>query len=262
MVIALVGGTGSACSVKNGTGELHGSLNVPGCSFSNGIPQPLKYTPPYSQNLEFFAGVPFDSTTPRFPANQVSLRMQPSSTRLEFADALKFWVRNSYEVGRCIRGRVNPDGTPDWDLALCDRSVLGPSGEGRLFVGTEDETVTSAFVLFYTCPQALPSAVALGSCAGGSCPDVAVCPGRGSWIAFSEFGSALPPGNLPPPKDELRSDFKIQNGEPIEASAFHIELCDHGTVDAVLNREFPIPTPAITGMLDGSFRFALQPGLY
>jgi hypothetical protein len=83
---------------------------------------------------------------------------------------------------------------------------------------------------------------------------VTVCPGQGSWIAFSHLGA--PPSDVTIP---LATNFKVGNGEPIEASAFHIELCDDATVQDALNRVVPVTKPAITGTLDGSFSFKLQP---
>jgi hypothetical protein len=57
----------------------------------------------------------------------------------------------------------------------------------------------------------------------------------------------------------LSRNFKVNNGERIEASAFHVELCDSGTVDTVRDRFVPVPVPVITATLDGSFSFDLQP---
>jgi hypothetical protein len=253
-VSLIVGGEG--CSVTNGSGEMHGSLNVPACTFSKLNPISLKNEASYSLGVDFFAGEPFDSTTPRFPANQLNIRMESSSSRPEFADALNFWVLDSYEVGRCIRGRTNPDGTPDWNEAYCDRSpgAIGPSGEGRVLVGIENEIVSSAFALYYTCPD-LSAAVALGSCAGGTCPDLTFCPGRGSWISFAQFGSVTAGGG----QGILGRDFKVNDGETIRSSAFHVALCDKSTVDKTILGRLPIPTPQITGTLDGSFQFHMDP---
>ncbi|MBC8133169.1 MAG: hypothetical protein H7X95_09330, partial [Deltaproteobacteria bacterium] len=206
---------------------------MPACKYDGLKPVPLKDAAAYKQTLDFFVGEPFDSTSPRFPANQVNIRMQNSSlpTRGESTDSLSFWVLSSYEVARCIRGGMKADGTPDWNPEFCDRS--GPVGEGRMRVGTEGEMVSSNFVLFNSCPNL--SAAALGNCSGGTCPSQTLCSGRGSWIAFSQFG-ALPAN--------LTEAFKVDNGGRIKASGFHIELCDSGTVDAQRDRIFPIPQPA------------------
>jgi hypothetical protein len=246
----------AACNSENGTGVLMGTLNIPACSFSNGKAQPLGNGSNYNAEWHYFLAEPFDSTTPRFPANQINIRMQNISGGWEFADTLFFWVEDSYAVARCMRGRMNADGTPDWDPNTCDRSPssLGPSGEGRSLVGTERELVTSHLVLQYTCPDADLTSDALGDCAGGTCPDVSICPGRGSWIAMSHFGA--PPANL---AEALPTDFKVGNGEPIEASAFHVELCDASTVEDQQAGIVPVTPPDIVGTLDGSFSFKLQP---
>ena len=124
--------------------------------------------------------------------------------------------------------------------------LIGTEGDG-----THGELVTSHFVLQNSCPNGQLSADALGTCAGGSCPDVALCPGRGSWIEFSRFGASSP--------DLSKRDFKVNKDDPIEASAFHVELCDQNTIDGTIKRIVPVPPPQVTGFLEGSFSFNLQP---
>ena len=125
-----------------------------------------------------------------------------------------------------------------------------------MWIGTEGELVTSHLVLQSLCPGASLSATGLGSCAGGSCPTLTACPGRGSWIVFSRFGS--PPDD---PNEEIREidDFKVQKGDHVDASAFHVELCDSNTVGAIQDHTLPVPKPAIIGTLDGHFSFVMQP---
>jgi len=154
-----------------------------------------------------------------------------------------------------MRGRTNPDGTDDWDPALCDRTVLGPSNEGRVLVGMESETIRGFFVLNDSCPEAMISADALGRCDGGTCPDATLCPGRGSWISFSRFGA--PPGDVTAP---VGHGFKVNDGEQITASAFHVELCDRGTVDASSSALFPSRSPWSRPSSKAWFDFALVRG--
>lgn len=245
-----------ACNSENGTGVLIGTLDVPACTFPGGKAQPLAGEGNFSAQWRHFLAEPFDSISARYPANQINIRMQNVSGGWEFADTLSFWVEDTYQVARCMRGRMNADGTPDWDPQTCDRSpgALGPNGEGRSLIGTERELVSSHFVPQYSCPDALLTSDALGDCQGGTCPPVTLCPGRGSWIAFSALGA--PPSD---PSVPLGTDFKVGNGEPIAASAFHVELCDDSTVQDALARLVPITPPAIRGTLDGSFSFHLQP---
>ena len=254
--LLLVGAAATGCNSENGTGVLQGVLDVPQCTFPNGQAKPLANEADFHGSWNYFLAEPFDSTTPRFPANQLDIRMQSSSGGWEFADTLFFWVMDSYAAVRCMRGRVDDQGNNDWDPDTCDRSPtsLGPSGEGRSLIGTERELVTSHFVLQNSCPDAQLSSDALGDCVGGTCPDVTVCPGRGSWVAFSRFGA--PPSDLTMP---VSTDFRVGNGEPIEASAFHVELCDASTVEDQQMGVVPVTKPAIRGSLDGSFSFKLQP---
>lgn len=244
---------GVGCSAENGKGVVMGSLNVPACTFPDKKPTPLANEDSFGGHWNYFLGEPFDSTTPKFPANQINIRMQSISGGWEFADALFFWVLDSYEVARCTRGRMNADGTPDWNTEVCLRDPGATAG--RMRIGTEDELVTAHLVLYDSCPIAELAAVALGTCAGGSCPPTSVCPGRGSWISFSRFGAATSADS----SGQLSTDFKVNKDEPIEASAFHVELCDQATVDGVMSNEVPLPKVSIMGTLDGSFSFHLQP---
>jgi hypothetical protein len=249
-----------ACSIGSGTGTVTGSLQVSACTFdSSGNPLPFAYGNPYNMKPGFFVGEPFDSnpiTAPGFPANQMIIRVQPGGTRLEFSDSLVLWVLDSAQAARCMRGAM-VDGTPD--PAVCDRSPasLGPNGEGRLLIGMTSEMAFGSFVLNASCPNAYLSADALGACNDGtsSCPDVSLCPGHGSWVSFSHFGNL--PGD---PTQVIPSSFKVNDGERIAASAFHLELCDVATVQARLLNMVPDPKPVITGTLDGSFDFELQRG--
>ena len=251
VLLALAAG----CNSDNGTGELMGTLDIPGCTFPDGHPKAFPKENDIDDKWNHFLAEPFDSISARYPANQINIRMQNISGGWEFADTLSFWVENTYEVARCMRGRVDENGNPDWNPDFCDRSPtsLGPNGEGRSLIGTEREMVSAHFVPQYTCPDALLSSDALGDCAGGTCPATTICPGRGSWIAFSEIGA-------PPANDQaLPIDFKVGNGETIEASHFHVELCDDSSVQDALNHIVPVTVPAIRGTLDGHFSFKLQP---
>jgi hypothetical protein len=250
----LAGLAPAACSVGVGSGDVTGSLQVPACTFQpDSTPVPLQKADPFNLRPTFFVGEPIDAdpiNAPRFPANQMIIRVQPSPKRIEDADVLLFWVFDSAAAARCVRGGM-PGGVPEWDAATCDRS----SGEGRLLIGMTSEKVSAFFALNQTCSKAEVSANALGNCADGSCPDVALCPGRGSWIAFKQFGNIPDDDSKPIP-----AGFKVNNGETIEASAFHLELCDTATVAAKLDFVLPVPTPNITGVLEGNFLFELQRG--
>jgi len=261
----------AACSSENGTGFIKGPLMVPACQYAGGTPLPPTSDQLANKDLpecqeswaqggtlcgvwNHFVAEPYDSTSVRHPANQLNIRMQNISGGWEFADVISFWVYDSWEVARCARGRMNDDGTPDWNTEMCDLAP-GAQGPGRMRIGTEGELVTSHLVLQYSCPGASLSAIGLGSCEGGSCPSVTVCPGRGSWISFSQFGPHVDPGTPILQTDE----FKVNKGDSVEASAFHVELCDSDTVIAVQDHTVPVPEPAIIGTLEGHFSFVMQP---
>lgn len=246
----------AACNSDNGDGHLMGNVDIPACTFPDGNTRPFPKEGDLDEKWHHFLAEPFDSISTRYPANQINIRMQNLSGGWEFADTLSFWVEDTYEIARCMRGRVDDTGTPDWNPDFCDRSPtsLGPNGEGRALIGTEREMVAAHFLPQYTCPDALLSSDALGDCQGGTCPSMTICPGRGSWIAFKALGS--PPSDLNAP---LPRDFKVGNGEPIQASNFHVELCDDATVHDALLGIVPVTVPSIRGTLDGWFSFKLQP---
>ena len=258
LCLLLLGAEGG-CQVGVGHGVVQGTLEVPVCDFNPPTSYSFAAANPYKMNPNFFVGQPIDADpihAPGFPANQMVIRIQNSPERLESADALQFWILDSSEVARCMRGRMNSDGTPDWDPTLCDRSPasVGSSGEGRLFVGMTSETVRSFFSLKASCPKAYISADALGSCIDGSCP-LDLCPGHGSWISFDQYGEV--PADLSVP---ISPGFTVNFGENISASAFHVELCDVATVLAARDKIIPVPKPAIVGTLDGQFEFDLERG--
>lgn len=244
----------AGCTAGLGSGDVRGSIRVDACRFSaDSTPTPLPDGDPFNFRPTFFVGQPIDSdpiTSPRFPANQMIIRIQPRAARIEDADALVIWALDSAAVARCVRGAM-PGGTAEWDPLVCDRS----GGDGRMLVGMSTEKVRSFLSLSHSCPKGEVSGNALGACTDGSCPDVALCPGRGSWVTFTSFG------NIPQNENQSIPDgFKVNNGERIEASAFHLELCDGATVLAALRNLVPIPKPNLVGVLEGHFEFDLERG--
>lgn len=253
-----------SCGVGEGTGRVVGNLAVTQCRFDP--PRGLTATEPYDLRVDFFVGQPIDAdrSAPGFPQNQMVIRLQHSGARVEDADVLLLWVADSAAVARCIRG-ASPGGVPEWDPVFCDRSAasLGPNGEGRMLVGMTSEIVSASFALSASCPGALVSANALGRCDDGSCPDVTLCPGRGSWITFTHFGNVSMDTSRP-----IGAGFRVNDHERISARldpagqtpSFHLELCDRGTVISKLRNILPIPKPNIVGTLEGFFDFKLERG--
>lgn len=243
-----------------GSGSVMGRIDVPACSFdqnNDGKPVPYQHEEPYNFKPTFFAGSPIDADPlngPRFPANQMVIRVQPHALRKEDADVLIVWVFDSAAVARCVRGAM-PEGGPEWDPMVCDRTMAQDRQPGRMLVGMTSEQVGAFLALNHSCPQGFVSANALGACTDDSCPDVALCPGRNSWITFSEFG------RIPADRTKAISPrFKVNDGDTIEASDFHLELCDGATVRAKLDNMLPIPKPNIVATLNGNFRFELVRG--
>jgi len=247
----------SACSdLGVGTGTVTGVVDVPACTFKDGASVPYGKGHPFDLKPTYFVGEPIEADPvngPRFPANQMVIRVQPKAQRKEDADILIVWVLDSAEVARCLRGDM-PGGVPEWDPLLCDRSAAVGDAPGRMTVGPTAEVVRAFLALKDSCPVGFVSANALGACTDGGCPDVSLCPGRDSWITFSRFGN-------PPEKGvAISPGFRVNDTETIEASDMHLELCDGATVRATLDHKLPIPKPNIIATLSGRFRFDLVLG--
>ena len=250
-----------ACSIGSGSGVVQGDLTMLGCTEGHD-----KVDEPYSLNPTFFAGEPLDDTSPTKTHNQLVLRLQNANARAEVADTVTFWITSTYEVARCVAGYQKPDGTPDWDTALCDRST----GTPRVRIGDGGQVIHAAFSPYSTCPNAglldgysaLLSGVALGECNATDATSMALnpvgcpaaCPDHDSWIEFSIFGgaSAAKPA-------EIGKTFLVNFEETIQASAFHLGLCDNVAVQANRDRKY-VPPPRLTGTLDGKFDFDVLRG--
>ncbi|MEP6652688.1 MAG: hypothetical protein ABJA82_04990 [Myxococcales bacterium] len=252
-----------ACAVGAGTGRVTGTIDAPQCTFDP--PTGISGKKPFNLEADFFAAVPIDADAilgPAFPANQMIIRVQHSGARMENANALMFWIFDSAKVARCLRGAY-PGGVQEWDDSYCDRSDA--TRPPRLLIGMTREMVSAFFVLNASCPTAFLSANALGACtaADSNCPDVTICPGRGSWITFTGFGDIELDKSKP-----IDAAFRVNDGERIAArmdatsteAAFHVELCDVATVNDAINRLVPLTKPRILGTLEGFFDFQLERG--
>ena len=101
------------CTVGSGSGSAMGPLWVLGCN------QGSNFGTQQAQecfNLEpaFFAGDPIDDLTTGTNMNRLVIRMQRTGQATEYNDVLYFQVDNSFEVARCVRGRVT-NGMQDVD---------------------------------------------------------------------------------------------------------------------------------------------------
>jgi hypothetical protein len=252
------------CTVGIGTGNAAGPVWVLGCS--PGLPEGNYGTPDapmnYSLNPIFFAGVPIEDITP-VNENRLVIRMQRNGGPIEYNDTLAFDVLNSFEVARCVRGRINPDGTPDWNVPTvpedvwCDWSGAGfgadggaatdagaPATRARIRL-TSAGFVQVSLALLATCP--LKDGVAL------------IGHSRDGWIEFEDFGGAGQPQLAPEMRTAFGStDFKVNYGDRLRAT-FHAILDDDRVITAErLGR--PLPTPRFGAVLDGRFDFDLVRG--
>lgn len=242
-----------ACELGEGVGTAAGPLEIARCSIEDSkvLGFPKKAGEPFDLAPSFFVGEPIDSLVDGYP-NALVIRMQRSPLRLEFADALVFYVLDSSELARCVRRRIDPaTGTPDWDPRLCDNT--GP--ENRTFIGTEHEVVRAFLTVTQTCPAAITTASAIGACAdpNSNCPAQTLCPARNSWISFADFGVMPNDGSV-----SIPPDFRLAYEDRIRATAFHVELCDLRTIKAQMNSETPVPASEMTGVLEGWFDFDLD----
>jgi hypothetical protein len=271
----------AGCTVGDGTGSAIGPLFVDGCNF--GVIDPVTGAlAPKTFTLEpsFFAGEPIeDIASP--PENRLVIRMQRNGNRIEVNDTLYFDVQNTFEVARCLRGRV-VNGVPDWDTSgWCDWSGTdmslpcpgaapvdaGPAGgdgaailepDGGVLVGagahaririTYQGLVRSSLAPLSTCPMQMIS---------GSGTQNLTAMAVDGWIDFQDFGGALQADRAPADRDKVNQDFTAQFGDRLRAT-FHVVLDDQRKLVAIQDM-MPIPRPEIGGCLDGSFDFDLERG--
>jgi hypothetical protein len=275
---------GGGCSVGSGVGAASGSLYVYGCSkdgdYCSGGQCGTESAPaPYDLRPSFFAGEPIDDlrefTTESETAimsNRLIIRLQSSGKQIESNDILTVDVANSYEVARCVRGRVDDGGKNDWDPNDCYRASDNGPGRVRLQF---DSSVHAALTLGATCgastlARAISSqvAVAISSPVPDSyttTPRPVVSDGSwSSWVEFQEFGSASQSGLEPRTRDAIKGKFRVEFGERIYATAFFVTLIDSGVVEAAISN-LQRPPAHIGGVLGGDpatgrFDFDLQRG--
>jgi len=244
---------------RSGTGHIEGDVALLGCTENR------DQTGYFNLGARFFAGEPFDDSSPSKRNNQLIIRIQRSSQRAESTDVVALSITSTYEVARCVAGFTMADGTQDWDPRLCDRSM----GTARVAIGDGGQVIHGSFDPYKTCPNAalldaysaLLSGVAQGDCDSTDpgvmalnpvgCP--ATCPDRNSWVEFSVFGRAHESSGQVDPR------FIVNYDEQIKATNLHLGLCDVATIQANKDRRF-VPAPRLTGTLDGDFDFDLRRG--
>jgi hypothetical protein len=278
------------CTVGSGSGSASGSLFVIGCNdgANFGAMENDGGTGPRPYNLQpsFFAGVPNEGTQQgQDQMNLITLRMQNSGLSIMYTDTLYFFVVDSFQVARCVRGRTvngqpdwnvteslpaslatptNPNATTDWcdwsatafaDGGLPDGATAGiPDAGGSLDGGM---SVMAQYPRIHLTPYTdVTSSISPNyTCPGANVTADAV----DGWIEFQNFGSAEEPNLAPEDRDPVPANFVINFGERLRAS-FHVVLQDSRFTDAVQNNK-PTPTTShMGGTLDGYFDFDLVRG--
>ena len=266
----------SACSVGKGVGAASGTLYEYGCSkdgdycSSPGVCGTEATPVPYDLRPSFFAGEPIDDLRLLHPGsaimnNRLTIRLQRSGKEIEQNDVLTVDITTSYEVARCVRGRVDKDtGLNDWDEANCFRA--SDTGPGRMRVQF-DSPVRVGLVLKATCTanlvaSAVSAPVPLNY---ASTPNPVVTDGSwASWVEFQEFGSAEQSNRVPNERDAVLNTFRVELGQRIYATTFALTLVDDEVVNAAITN-LPRPASRIGGTLGGDpttgrFDFDLQRG--
>ena len=276
---ALLGVAGlGGCSVGKGVGAASGTLYEYGCSDSGDycsapdVCGTEKAPIAYDLKPTFFAGEPIDDLRQVHPgtaimSNRLTVRLQRSGKRIEQNDVLTFDIASSYEVARCVRGKVDAaTGAHLWDEANCYRDPTNDKATGRMRVQF-DSPVRAALTLKATCAanlvaSAVSAPVPLSYTAT---PNPVATDGRwDSWVEFKEFGTAAQVGTVPTEREDVENTFRIELGQRIYATAFKLTLVDDAVVNAAI-KNLPKPASCIGGTLGGDettgrFDFDLQRG--
>jgi hypothetical protein len=272
-IIVLALGVGG-CSVGKGVGAASGFIYEYGCSKNGDYGTqsdggaPLAPAP-YDLQPSFFAGEIIDDlreysagSEPR--SNRLIIRLQRSGKQIELNDVLTFDVSSSYEVARCVRGRVLADGTPDWDQANCYRA--SDQAPGRMRV-QYDSDVHVALTLHATCTANLVASAVSRPVppSYATSPNPVVANGAwDAWVEFQEFGTASQYNLEPQGRTFVEPTFRVDYGQRIYATSFFLTLTDDNVVSAAIAGR-PLPEPQVGGTLGGDpttgrFDFDVQRG--
>lgn len=265
--VALFGLGLAACSTGSGAGEASGYIYEYGCNEHGDYgatpdggataEEPV----PYDLDPSYFAGEPIDDLrnyreTSAIMSNRLIIRLQRSGKQIELNDVLTFDVPSSYEVARCVRGRVIKTDAGvlvnDWDEANCYRDPADPNGPGRLRVQW-DAHVNASLTLHATCKanlvaSAVSAPVPLSYAAN---PAPLVANGAwDSWVELSDFGTARQVDQPPEGRKPVWNKFRVDYGDRVYASRFFLTLVDGNVVSAAINNR-PRPSAAVGGRLGG-----------
>jgi len=258
------GAGASGCTVGDGTGSATGMLWALACDEGKAFGTEAA---PKDYDLEptFFAGEPIGDIsvipgeTPTFPAqNRLIIRMQRTGNAVEINDTLYFDIPSSYQVARCVRGRIDPaTGLPDWDtgtgtvnsaytMPWCEQS--GPNGVPRIHI-VPFGPVRAALTPLDTCHMTSPGPTVVSVTAVA----------YDGWIEFENFGDAAQPNSPPDARMPIGNNFQVAYDETLKAT-FDLVLDDDRTQTAIYKMIDVPPPPRIGGTLQGFFDFDLKRG--
>jgi hypothetical protein len=184
--------------------------------------------------------------------------MQRNGNATEINDTLYFDIPNSYEIARCLRGRIDPaTGLPDWDtgtgtvdpavtMSWCEQS--GPTSMPRIHL-VPFGPLRAALAPLATCFQESP---------GPSIASITAV-AKDGWVEFENFGGAAQLDKPPDMRDPISTNFQVQYGDLLHAD-FDLVLDDDRTQTAIYKMINVPPAPRIGGTLTGDFDFNLERG--
>jgi hypothetical protein len=210
----------------------------------------------YDLKPSFFAGETIDdlrefSSGSGIMSNRLIVRLQRSGKQIEQNDVLTFDVASSYEVARCVRGRVDSaTGKNDWSDTDCFRASDNGPGRVRL---QYDSSVRAYLNMKATCTANLVadavSAPVPPSYTTAAKP-VVTDGSWSSWVEFQEFGNAAQTDRAPTEREAIGGKFRVELGGRVYATSFQLTLVDDGVVTAAINN-VPKRDPMIGGTLGG-----------
>ena len=269
LVALSLGGLAAGCAVGNGSGSASGDMFQYGCIYTPTDAAGVELPRAYNLAPVYFAGEPFeDLSVTGLHTNEIRIRMQNNGLSIQYADTLYFDVVNSYEVGRCLRGRIDnnqpdwkvtetlPDGTQTW---WCDWSGTafadGGADGGATLDGGASMTASAPRIHLTPYTDVRSSFAALSTCGITNVTAIAM----DGWVQFQYFGAAEQPDKSPDQREAVPNNFVIQYGDRMRAQ-FHVVLGDQ---IEVTSKQMNLPPPRaseISGTLDGYFDFNLERG--
>lgn len=269
LLAVALGGLAAGCAVGSGSGSASGEIFQYGCIVDHTADAGADAPRAYNLAPVYFAGEPFeDLSVTGMHTNEMRIRMQNNGLSIQYADTLYFDVVNSYEVGRCLRGRT-VNGQPDWNVTetlpdgsqtlWCDWSATAfgdGSADGGGAVDGGMSVMASAPRIHITPYTDVRSSFATLSTCGITNVTAAAFDG---WIQFQYFGAAEQSDRPPESREIVPTNFVIQYGDRMRAT-FHVVLGDQIVISSK-QMNLPPPRPSeIGGTLDGYFDFNLERG--